>query len=342
MSEATQPSTTQSLFSPASMADVTGIVRESLTEVGHEFYWKVAETFASRVKTIFASESSLTAAWTAHFPAIPFDRTDKWNLILQRELSAVWGVDGPPVKSSMTAFDRTQVLHFLADLLDYNLFSQVLLNLQSWALLRYRADTADADTKALEAKWAGKSPSPFDAKAKMFKAASDNEQIDFNQDLSTLKSLKIIAGLSPAVSFRVSAIGTTPALVDSCNLSMLGVGGDAYLVVPPDWRAYYFTWDATPEVVQSNEAEGTWLASGIDYPFTSKSGGDILNTVLAVRHLAVSLYQALEKGQRVVLPRMNSILLLTTSPDAAVRKIHTDLQREYEWPMTLSERSRFV
>ncbi len=317
-------------------------VPTSLTDAGHEFYWKVAESFASRVKTIFASESSLTAAWTAHFPAIPFDRTDKWNLILQRELSSVWGVDGPPVKSSMTAFDRTQVLHFLADLLDYNLFSQVLLNLQSWALLRYRADTADADTKALEAKWAGKSPSPLDAKAKMFKAASDTEQIDFNQDLSTLKSLKIIAGLSPAVSFRVSAIGTTPALVDSCNLSMLGVGGDPYLVVPPDWRAYYFTWDAAPEVVQLNEAEGTWLASGIDYPFTSKSGGDILNTVLAVRHLTVSLYQALEAAQRVVLPRMNSILLLTTAPDAAIRQIHTDLQREYAWPMTLSERSRFV
>lgn len=324
---------------------------------GLDFYDVVAQQFATVVKLFFASEESLQACWTRHFPALPFDRTDKWNLILQRELGYMWAEYGPVVKSSMTSADRTIILDCLAGYLDFNLFSQVMLNLQSWALLRYRVGNAEEDTKALEAKYAGKKPSPFEPKAKMFKVAADESQAEFNRDLSTLKSLKIIAGINPGVSFRVTPVGSTPALTDSCNLSMLGVGGDQYLQVPTGYNAFYFTWENAPQVIREyddlpEDGVSTYAVNGIGYSFRSKSGGDILNSALASRMLAVWLYMALDSTARVVLPRMNSVLLLTDADPETIRGIlrtFLDSQRvekngssspEPYWPIALHEGSR--
>jgi hypothetical protein len=166
----------------------------------------------------------------------------------------------------------------------------VLLNLQPASLLSYRGGDAAATIEQLQKKWAGKSPSPFDAKPKMFKVAADADQQAYNRDLSTLKALRTITGLTAARSFRVTAKGSTPALTDSENLSMLGIGGDQYLSVPPGFRAFYFTWDTAPNILAEIGLK-TFRTAGIDYTFESKSGGEILNAALFARKIAYEVYR---------------------------------------------------
>ena len=297
-----------------------------------DMYSTVARQFADRVEAIFASESDLQFIWNHYFPGLPFDRTDKWNLILQRELNEVWKKDGPVVKASLTSFDRTAILDRLAGYLDFNLFSQVLLNLQDWALIRYRVIDAEKNTQALQEKWHGQVPSPFDAKPKMFKQASSPEQLGFNQDLSAIKALKIIASATPSISFRVSPIGSTPALVDSAGLSAMGVGGDQYLTPPPGWEAFYLTWDQAPEIAVVNSQGTEFHAEGIPYAFVSKSGGDILNSSLASRKLATRVYTLLEGHGRVVLARLNSVLVMTDANAEFVGKLPAAFAR-LDWPL---------
>jgi len=301
-------------------------------------YSKVSEAFARRIEAMFESEDSLQAAYKARFPGLEFDRTDRWHLILAKELQDAWHEHGPVVKASVTPYDRNWILAILGELLDFNLFSQVLLNLQDWGLLRYRVADVEADTAKLQAKWARKSPSPFDAKAKMVKQASKPEDIDFNHDLSTLKSLRIIPKIAPGLSFRVTPKGSTPALVDSANLSMLGVGGDQYLLVPSSFKVAYITWETTPEVMTPTE-DGKFRHDLIDYPFTSKSGGDTLNSVMAVRLLAAVLYKHLPiSNPKVVLPRMTSIMVMTDADITLVENFADMVSQGWitdeAWPVT--------
>lgn len=309
-----------------------------------DMYHRVAEVFASRIEEMFSSEESLKAAHNKHFPALPFDRTERWHLTLHKELQAVWRQHGPAVTISMTAADCGHVLRRLATLLDYNLFTQVLLNLQDWHLLRYRVTDAESIMSKLEGKWAGRKPSPFDPKAKMFKAAGNEnlsiELNEFNQDLSRIKAMQIIAKLGPGRSFRVSPRGSTPSLVDSENLSMLGVGGDPFLIVPPGMAAFYLTWETAPEVVTVEE-DGKFHSPLIPYPFTSRSGGETLNSVLAARLLTSALYAFLPpEANSVMLPRMTSLMLLTDADRSLVEEFVSLASKgwftdEVPWPMSL-------
>lgn len=279
-------------------------------------YMAVATELARRVKAIFASEDTLKETFAKYFSQLPFDRTERWNTILKAELRAAWKIAGPPTgSSSTTLFDEAHILHYLFSALmyDYNLFTQVLLNIQPSFLLNYRMPDAEATVLQLSAKWEGKSPSPFDSKPRMFKMTATEEEIAFNRDLSTLKAMRIVAALTFSRSYRVSPIGTTPALTDSQNLSMLGVGGDQYLALNnEDRRAYYFCWDQAPERLTPGEKPGLFTAESIPYPFESKTGGQILNATLFAREVAAFIYYCLPAHQiKVVLPRMNSVLLVT-------------------------------
>jgi hypothetical protein len=305
-------------------------------------YENVAQVYAASIEEAFTSEETLSKLHEKTFPGLPFDRTDRWHLILSRELLRCWNEQGPVVKAGITSVDRREILLHLSNLLDFNLFSQVLLNLQDWALLRYRVGDAQADTEKLQTKWAGKSPSPFDVKAKMVKAASRPEDMEFNRDLSTLKSLRIIPQIGPGLSFRVSPKGSTPALVDSANLSMLGIGGDQYLSVPPALNVAYLSWETAPTVVVPDE-KGEFHNGTIMYPFVSKSGGDILNSVLATRLLATAAFKILTQSggeTTVVLPRMTSLMILTNASMIEVENL-VDLTRQgwvtgsEPWPVEL-------
>ena len=313
----------------------------------NEIYEKVADALAVSIEAAFASEDSLKQLHDKNFPGLEFDRTERWHLIFARELHNHWAQYGPVVKAAMTPADRREILLRLTYRLDFNLFSQVLLNLQDWGYLRYRIADVQADTERLQEKWANKSPSPFDAKAKMIKTASKPEDLEFNRDLSTLKSLRIIPKVTPGLSFRVSPKGSTPALVDSANLSMLGVGGDQYLWVSPNLNVAYLTWDLAPTMVEFNEA-GEFNNSAIAYPFISKSGGDILNQALAVRMLTTAAYKVLSTSggdTTVVLPRMTSLMMITSAGRGEVQNF-ADLVKSgwftdgTPWPVTLHEGRR--
>jgi hypothetical protein len=157
----------------------------------------------------------------------------------------------------------------------------------------------------------------------MFRAAVKGEEIEFNRDLSQLKALRIIAQAEPgANSYRVSPKGSTPALADFSNLSMLGVGADRYLRTHPSLNVFYLCWENAPQMVtpvSGNEFEAKEIS---DYRFTSNSGGDILNTVLYARYLMFQLaHDIKDLHTSFFLPRMNSLLVVAGETEAEMRDI---------------------
>jgi hypothetical protein len=149
-------------------------------------YNRVADWFANWVETTFETEDSLKAVWEEHHRTQPFDRTSNWNRVLFNELTKIWKTQGTGVEgATLTGFDRNEILKALADRLDYNLFTQVLMNLQDFGSLQYACSEAEVVTELLKEKWEGRKPSIFDAKPKMFKEAKDDTEAEYNRDLAS-------------------------------------------------------------------------------------------------------------------------------------------------------------
>jgi len=275
-----------------------------------DMYELVAQKFAERIGIVFASEETLEACFLKHFPGLTFDRTNHWQNIMQRELAAVWKQHGPAVITNPVSHDIDEIIWRLKDKLDYNLFSQVLMNLQAWLGFGYSVPDARKEMEALQQKYAGKELTPLAEKAKIMRDALTDEHRIYNNDLSSIKALKIISDFTPMNSFRVSPKGTTPALADARNLSSLGWGADRYARAICDLKIYYVTWDVgnTPTMAEPAATANTFLAKGIDYPFVSKSGGEVLNEVLFSRLIAVYFYSKCRP--QIVLPRMNSVMIV--------------------------------
>ena len=288
-------------------------------ESNDEIYKRVTNLMAARVNQIFESEDSLKEEFLKRFPGISFNRTDHWGSILYVLLRDCWLEAGPEVKAEPTGYDRNVILKRITPLLDYNLFTQVMLNLQSYLGMAYQALNAEKDLKTMEEGWKNASRSPFSPGSKMVKISANmtTEDEKFNHDLSTIRSLKIIANFTPNLSWRVSPKGSTPALVDSNNVSSLGIGADRYLKVMPGLRASYVFWEpgSGPTMATIPPASSdhiTFQAEGIPYPFRSKSGGEILNQVLFSRRLAFNIFCAHDVTQEtcIIIPRMSSILVV--------------------------------
>lgn len=283
-------------------------------------YKRVALAFAARVDDIFQSEATLKAAHDKYFSALPYDRTQHWDTILRKELAEDWNEFGPEVKSSPTQWDQRMILWHLSQHIDYNLFSQVLLNLQPGVLAPYQTAAMQEHIEALKKKYEGCLRKVDDAKAKMVKNASKVEDLEYNRDLSTLKALKIAANITGSRSFRVSPKGSTPALADSENLSMMGIGGDRYLNVPPGFKAWYVTWEQSPNLLIDagkgpNGFPQFHALGNIQYPFESKSGGGMLNDVLFSRLVTTRLFQELGLDHAVTfILRLTSVMMLTNAP----------------------------
>lgn len=275
-----------------------------------EMYRRAAEAYAKRIHEVFESETKLKELFHSYFPGLEFSRTDHWASLLRMELNKIWLVYGPPVKSNPTQFDVLEILWELQNYLDYNLFSQVLLNMQSWVGWGYSVPDAKKELETLQKKYGAKEGrSPFVKGAKMVQILTpeDNEH---NLDLSSVKALKIISDFSPMNSFRVSPKGGTPALADSRNLSLLGMGSDRYVCTLLDLKTYYVTWEqhGAPRMIEETTTPGTFMTKGIDYPFVSKSGGETLNEVLFARLIATYFYKACRP--QIVLPRLNSVVIV--------------------------------
>jgi hypothetical protein len=204
--------------------------------------------------------------------------------------------------------------------------------------MAYQALDAQKDIAAIEEKWKDNKRKPTDPKAKMVRTATISEEdAEFNRDLSTIKSLRIIAGFTPQISFRVSPKGSTPALVDANNISSLGIGSDKYLKTFPGLRAFYIHWVpetgpmmAAPSLI-GNMGEVSYNAEGVPYPFHSKSGGEILNQVLFSRKLAYEIFRAFdyENETIAILPRLSSVLVVTEEKGTKLREVFSNLKLRY-------------
>lgn len=287
-------------------------------------YAKVADAFAKRVNEIFESEDTLKACFAKHFKNLVFNRTDFWSGILFRELDEIWRQHGPDKLAGLTSHDRFTILDALIDYLDFNLYSQVALNLQNWGLVTYSGD-AESELAKIAKRWEKFSATPLSPGAKMVKDAFRPQDIEFNKDLSAVKSLKTITGITPNISFRVSPKGSTPAFADSQNFSTIGIGGDQYVKAAPQHTVWYVAWKpgSTPNILEP-DASGGFKTPGIPYSFFSKSGGQILNEVLFSRGVAFAFWSGLEAGT-ICLPRMNSVMVVTPCGEPEVKKIFGEL-----------------
>jgi hypothetical protein len=314
-----------------------------------EIYQRVADTFAARINEVFLSEETLAAEFKKSFEHLEFSRTDHGSTLLNKMFRDCWKTSGPEAAVEPTGYDKLAVLRCLYHLLDYNLFTQVLLNLQSYTGMAYLTKDAEDEIEKLKASWPKDAKlSPFEPKAKMVKNAATDEEKQHNNILSTIKSLKIISQFTPQVSFRVSPIGSTPAFADSRNISMIGAGGDKYLRTLPNLKPFYIHWapGSTPGITQSvktvqgdinnpvivPDPSGTQIiAAGIPYPFFSKSGGDILNEVLFARMIMAEVFAAhdITAEMCIMIPRMNSVLIVTDQNGLHLKRAFENLKAKF-------------
>jgi hypothetical protein len=301
-----------------------------------ETYQAVARDFAGRINAAFESEATLEQEFRRNFEQLPFSRTDHWAGIVYNILRESWLSVGPAVKSEPTGFDKLAVLRASHGLLDYNLFTQVLLNLQGYTGMAYQTGDAEKEIARLQEAWPKEAAlNPFAPKAKMVKQAeaATDEQKKYNTVLSTLRALRIISQFTPQISFRVSPKGSTPAFADSRNISMIGEGGDKYLKTIPSLGVFYLAWATVPQMAAAHPVNPPdprgmkFIAPGIPYDFYSKSGGEVLHDVLFARRLMYEIFGGIDTTQEtcIMVPRMKSILIVAdkygTSLKRAVEKL---------------------
>lgn len=307
---------------------------------------------AARIDALFASEQTLEAEFKRLYPALPFDRTDHWAHVFESILNEAWYEKGPAVKSNPTPIDRLNIIRALRPLLDYNLFTQALLNLQGYTGMFYLTGDAQKEIDRMKEDWQAKQwkSDPFAPKARMHKqsATLTDEQKEFNNVLSTLRALRIITQFTPQISFRVSPKGSTPAFADSRNISMIGLGGDKYLRTTPALKTFYLTWDQVPQMATYRGTRDTpdkpvvvFHAEDIGYEFLSKSGGEIIQEVLFARKLMYDIFGAVDTTQEtcIMVPRINSLLVVANADGASLRAAFEPLKAKYSM-LNLTEGAR--
>jgi hypothetical protein len=302
-------------------------------------YDQIAKYFADRIQAVFDTEKTLEEEFKKHYEALPFDRTDFWQPILYSMMREAWLQAGSGVQTEPTGMDRLKILKEAHQYLDYNLYSQVLLNLQTYNGMAYQSGDAEKEIERLKDEWPKEwNLDPFASKAKMIKQAeaATEEQKKYNATISSLRALRIIAKFSPQISFRVSPKGKTPAFADSMNLSMLGEGSDKYLKTLPSLAVWYITWVSVPQmatfVPSTGGSEGLEFKSPeIPYSFFSKSGGEILQGVLFARKLMYEIVRDVDITQEncTMIPRMNSILIIADKHGTSLKRAVERLQKEY-------------
>src|ERR1700739_3029924 len=314
-----------------------------------DIYHRVAETFAQRINEVFFNEESLEAEFRKSFEHLEFSRTDHSSTLLGKLFRECWYASGPEVKAEPTGYDRLATLRCLYNLIDYNLFTQVLLNLQTYNGMAYMTKDAEAEIEKLKEGWPKDAKTnPFEPKAKLVKNASTDEEQLHNSILRTIKSLKIISQFTPQVSFRVSPMGSTPAFADSRNISMIGIGGDRFLRTLPNLKPFYIHWEpgSNPTMALSvayindsshqaplppNPKGLEFEAPGIPYHFFSKSGGEILQEVLFARKIMAELFAAhdITSEMCIMIPRMNSVLIVTDQYGLHLKRAFENLKKTY-------------
>ena len=116
----------------------------------NEMYQAVAKVFVERINALFESEKTLETEFKRLYSALPFDRTEHWAGIIYGVLRDAWFEKGPAVKSEPTGMDKLQIVKHAQPLLDYNIFTQVLLNLQGYTGMHYMTGDAQREIDRLK------------------------------------------------------------------------------------------------------------------------------------------------------------------------------------------------
>lgn len=316
-----------------------------------EMYQAAAKHFAEQINLLFSSEKAMEERFKALYSGLPFDRTEHWAHIIEMILNEAWFEKGPAVKMNPTPMDRLQIIRAVQPLLDYNLFTQVLLNLQGYTGMFYMTGDAQKEIDRLKQEWPKEFTSdPFAPKAKMVKhgTAVTDEQKRYNETISTIRALNIITQFTPQISFRVSPKGSTPAFADSRNISMIGIGGDKYLKTLPSLKTYYVTWDTVPTMAfpirmeKIDDKPGIVLhVPDIPYEFHSKSGGETIQEVLFSRKIMYEIFKGMDitKEACIMIPRMQSILIVADVYSENLQNTFKHLKEQYPM-LTLTEGPR--
>ena len=157
-------------------------------------YRAVAARLAEKINAAFESEESLKRFFESRLPGLPFDRTNHWMGLIYSILRDAWMEAGPAVKAEPTGYDKLKILQHIHPLLDYNLFTQVLLNLQGYTGMAYMTGDAEKEIVRIKDAWPKDAKlNPFEPKAEQIKTAVTEEDRMYNNTLSTLRSLRLIS-----------------------------------------------------------------------------------------------------------------------------------------------------
>lgn len=250
------------------------------------------------IQEIWQSEESFETAYNELLKLSKFDRTKDASKLVNRLLAKL-------VNPHPTFFDIKQWV--AGNVKDFNLRSQLLLNAQSGSIAFKIAELEKAVNswqKDGAFEWALGGDSPFEKKAK-FREGGDEVTKTYNSVLANQRNLKIVRDPIGMNSFRISPIGSTPALADLNNLSSISITG---LPKFTDARIWILNHEAIQKHINLRQQDdGGFVADGLDYPVYSKSGGDTVTKSLTSRWLAD---QALTTTQAktYVVPKYDSLL----------------------------------
>lgn len=266
----------------------------------------VAQLLLDEAKNVWGSEECMLEFCQTHMHLQTLDRTDHARIFVQRLLHRAWQAasQGLMVPS---AYDNRKVMGELSLICtDPNLYSQIALNVQEPSLhfdsLKWETDKTAAMAEA-EA-WP---TNPFKAKK-----ASYNGEERWDRAVTFIKT-NVPAAIG-APSFRITPLGSTPAMIDNYNLSTMGPYVDEYLLCSqPLIKQLFVQWEQAQTFLMQTE-DGAFIFEGGDRPYRSKSGGEILADSIVSRKITSAVLGHAYLNDQVVgvVPRLKSVLILGT------------------------------
>jgi hypothetical protein len=258
---------------------------------------------------VWQSEESMADFVKIHMRLSKFDRTGDASKLVSKMLEQV---TGPEIK----AVRRDKWDWVCANVEDFALSSQLLLNLQE-GTPGINENKLKEKSVAFEEEFKDATDSPFAKKAK-FKT-EDGER--YNLALAHTKNAKILGEVCIGLtSFRVSPVGSTPALADSNNFSQLSIPGLEDLLYA---KTYILNKEAILKRINlSTREDGSIVADGLSVPVVSKSGGEIVLSALASRWAANQLLK--DWAIDYVVPKYDSLLVVGSGP-ALLELINTGM-----------------
>lgn len=283
-------------------------------------YLKASDNLLTLVSQVWVSEESM-ANWSKSHAYIELDRTSRAFLLVGKLVDTAL-VEAGMNAGSIMPLDRLQTVLALAPKLnDFNIITQLLLNLKS-GTPEVDGSKMHSDLEVAEEKFKNADDSPFAKKAKF---RSGGNEVDYNATLALIKNYKILSSMQKGInSYRITPIGKTPALADLNNLSNLSI--QSLLPYLKGSKLYLFDTSIILNHIKMKETEEGIIAAGLQYYIKSESGGDIVKKALASRFLTWEILK--EKGVKNIIPRYES-LLVTGSSDGLEKLLKLNLLEEY-------------